>query len=182
MAEQFIGTVKTLWSTNHRDMKLLEPFGYVDPAGKEWIVPAGSFLNGATIPVAFWSIIGSPYVGAFRRASVVHDYYVGEGANPDVNAADRKKADKMFFRACKFDGCSNREASVLYMGVRVGTWYAGQFPSKKKSIFKPKVSSMMKSSADIVLKNKFDRLFFNLEDKLDTIGIDELESKVDALM
>ena len=65
-------------------MELLEDFWYEDPKGKRWNTPKGSTINGATIPKALWSIVGPPFVGKYRRASVIHDYAVGEGSAPDV--------------------------------------------------------------------------------------------------
>ena len=57
-------------------MILKEPFYYIDSKEKQWLVPAGTVVNGATIPFPLWSVIGSPYIGDYRQASVVHDYFV----------------------------------------------------------------------------------------------------------
>lgn len=103
-------------------MILEEEFFYIDKDQKKWVVPKYGELNGATIPRVLWSIIGSPFVGSYRRASVVHDYFVGEGNNPDVTYQERREADKMFFRACRTDGCSWSFAAKLYIGVSVGSW------------------------------------------------------------
>ena len=35
----------------------------------------GRVVDGASIPSVFWSIIGAPYTGKYRDASVIHDYY-----------------------------------------------------------------------------------------------------------
>ena len=117
----FSGYPLTRWKGD-RLMILEEEFFYVDKDQKKWFVPKCSELNGATIPRVLWSIIGSPYVGPYRRASVVHDYFVGEGNNPDVTYQKRREADKMFFRACRTDGCSWSFAAKLYIGVSIGSW------------------------------------------------------------
>ena len=70
---RFEGQVLAAWHDDGRTMTLLEPFGYVDPAGMRWPAPEGSEVNGASIPQAFWSVIGGPFAGRFRNASVVHD-------------------------------------------------------------------------------------------------------------
>ena len=111
-----------------RLMILQEEFYFIDDDGKKWEVPIEAELNGATIPKFLWSTIGPPYVGSYRRASVVHDFFVGEGNNPDVTYPERRKADKMFYQACRADGCSIWEATKLYIGVSIGSW-----TSKKKS-------------------------------------------------
>ena len=118
----FSGLPITRWEEGSRIMTLIEELSYTDRNNTEWKVKKGAELNGATIPRALWSVIGSPYVGRYRRASIVHDYFVGEGSNPDVSYSERRKADKMFFRACRADGCSLKFATLLYIGVSVGSW------------------------------------------------------------
>ena len=69
-----------------------------------------------------WSTIGPPYVGCYRRASIVHDVWVGELDNPPATPQQRKEADRMFYDACLYDGCGKVFAWTLYIGVRLGTW------------------------------------------------------------
>jgi hypothetical protein len=110
----------SLPSKNDRDMLLLEDFTYTDPQGVRWLAPRHSTINGASIPSALWTTVGSPYTGAYRRASIVHDVAC-------VNARtdnDRLKADRMFYDACIDGGCSKRQANLLYMGVRIGAWWS----------------------------------------------------------
>lgn len=133
MEEGFSGEPLTRWDGN-RNMILEEDFYYTDSDGFTWHAPKGSCLNGATIPRAFWNIIGPPYAGKYRRASVVHDVGVGELCNPNVSIEQRKKADKMFYYACRHDGCSKHFASMLYIGVRFGTW-ASTLSTKRSSPF-----------------------------------------------
>jgi hypothetical protein len=77
-----------------------------------------------------WSIVGAPYVGKYRRASVVHDFHVGEGENPNVSRSKRREADKMFYQACRTDKCSVKFAAILYLAVSIGTWFSKKYPSK----------------------------------------------------
>lgn len=121
MSIGFSGEPLTRWDGT-RNMILEKDFYFIDSKGEQWNAKKGSCLNGATIPKALWSVIGAPYVGKYRRASVVHDVAVGELCNPDVSYAERKKADRMFYEACRFDGCNKRFAALLYIGVRFGTW------------------------------------------------------------
>jgi hypothetical protein len=116
----FSGEPKTLWlteaNTPDRRMQMLEDFVFTDPKGKAWGAPKGyDGLNGASIPQALWTLIGSPYTGDYRRAAIVHDYACDNGA-------DRKEADKMFYHACRAGGCSRGQAVLLYVGVRIGSW------------------------------------------------------------
>ncbi len=123
---EFSGEPLTRWDGS-RNMVLEEDFYFIDPKDKQWNAPKGSCLNGATIPRALWSAVGAPYSGRYRRASVVHDVAVGELCNDDVSHSDRKKADRMFYYACREDGCSRRFAFLLYIGVRFGTWRSKRF-------------------------------------------------------
>lgn len=98
-------------------MQLLEDFTYTDPQGRVWRANVNSVVNGASIPQALWSAIGSPYAGKYRNASIVHDVYcvLYEG-----NPSKRKEADIMFAQACLCGGCTPRETRRLYAGVRAG--------------------------------------------------------------
>lgn len=116
----FSGQPLTRWLTEDkpdRKMVLEEAFIFTDPDGKVWEVPAGYSIDGASIPKALWSLIGSPYTGDYRRASIVHDKACDD-AKKDFIA--RRAADRMFFHACRAGGCSTDEAKTLYLGVRIG--------------------------------------------------------------
>jgi Protein of unknown function (DUF1353) len=70
---KFEGRVLASWEDDGRNMRLEEDFAYVDTRGKRWHAGKGSIVNGASIPHALWSVIGGPFEGPFRNASVVHD-------------------------------------------------------------------------------------------------------------
>jgi hypothetical protein len=63
-------------------MVVLNELSYFDSAGKVWTARAGSVVNGASIPRPFWNLIGSPFCGRYRRASVIHDVYCNDGHEP----------------------------------------------------------------------------------------------------
>jgi hypothetical protein len=92
-------------------MRLLDNFGYIDPKAKLWIAPTDSIVDGASIPQAFWSIIGGPFEGKYRNASVVHDV-----------ACERKieswqSVHRMFYDACRCGGVDPLTAKVMYAAV-----------------------------------------------------------------
>ena len=106
-----------------RRMELLSDFWYKDPAGKTWNAPKGSIVDGASIPAALWSTVGSPYTGPYRRASIVHDVACDAADHAADPQAAREAADEMFYNACRAGGCPGWQAQLLYLGVRVGaTW------------------------------------------------------------
>lgn len=118
---EFSGEPEAVWltedGTEDRNMKLFRDFFFKDPSSKKWTAPAGSVVNGASIPRALWVIVGSPYTGDYRRASVVHDVACGEAGGDKTK---RRAADRMFFHACRAGGCSIWQSTLLYLGVRIG--------------------------------------------------------------
>lgn len=118
----FSGEPEARWLTEaapDRDMILIEAFWFQDAKGRRWDAPAGSKVNGASIPRFLWAVIGSPYTGDYRRASIVHDVACDAAVG---DSAARRVADKMFYEACREGGCSRWAATVLYIGVRFGAW------------------------------------------------------------
>ena len=76
--------------------------------------PAGSVVDGASIPQVFWSLVGGPFEGEYRNASVVHDV-----------ACDRKSepweaVHLMFYNACRCGGVGEKKAKLLYWAVYLG--------------------------------------------------------------
>jgi hypothetical protein len=113
---KFVGEVIVRWLEQDgvdRDMELIQPFDYVDAAGKRWGVPKGAIINGASIPQGLW-IFGSPYTGDYRRASVVHDYHC------TIRTEPWEQVHRMFYEASIDGGLSRVSAKVMYSGVRLG--------------------------------------------------------------
>jgi Protein of unknown function (DUF1353) len=107
----FVGVVKTLWSDNGRDMKLLEDFSYVDPDGLLWKAPAGSVTDGASIPRSAWSIIGGPFEGPYRLAAVIHDVAC------EKKERSWESAHEMFYRAMLTAHVNEVQAKIMYAAV-----------------------------------------------------------------
>jgi hypothetical protein len=68
-------------------------------------------INGASIPRLLWSIVGSPFVGDYRRASVLHD------AACDQRDEPHELVHRMFYDASLDDGVAPELASVMYDAV-----------------------------------------------------------------
>jgi len=107
----YIGRVITEWLDDGRQMRLLEPFAYVSHSGTRWDVPQGSVVDGASIPKFAWSIIGGPFEGPYREASVIHDVACVEKTRPwqDVHA--------VFYEAMRESGVGPIKAKVMYAAV-----------------------------------------------------------------
>jgi hypothetical protein len=108
---RFEGEVVASWAENGRDMVLREPFLYIDSANRQWLAPAGSVVNGASIPAAFWSLIGGPFEGKYRNASVVHD------VGCDEMTASWEDVHWMFYEACRCAGVDEFKAKTMYYAV-----------------------------------------------------------------
>ena len=108
---RFVGDVVAKWEADGRDMTLVEPFAYVDPRDTRWDAPAGSVVNGASIPRAFWSLIGGPFEGRFRNASVVHDVACVNRDRP------WQEVHRMFHDACRCGGVGAAKAATMYYAV-----------------------------------------------------------------
>src|SRR5262245_48593654 len=100
----FIGDVVSKWLIDDVTMELLEDFAYVDPKGKRWKAPKGSIINGASIPSIFWTPVGSPYTGPYRKASVVHDVAC------DTKTDTWQDSHRMFYYAMLAGGVSDEKA------------------------------------------------------------------------
>jgi hypothetical protein len=98
-------------NSDGRTAVLLAPFGYVDPVGKKWETPTGWTVDGASIPWPLWSIIGSPWTGKYREASVIHDYYC------DTKSEPWAVVHKTFYTAMLANGVNEMQAKVMYLAV-----------------------------------------------------------------
>ncbi len=108
----FSGPVETRWEPDGVTMVLLNELRYTDPYGEVWVAPAGSRVNGASIPRAFWTIIGGPFEGKYRKASVLHDVAYEK---QDHSWED---ADRMFYNAMRASGVGALTAKTMYYALR----------------------------------------------------------------
>ena len=107
----FSGPVETRWESDGVTMVLLNELRYTDPYGEVWVAPAGSRVNGASIPRAFWSIMGGPFEGKYRKASVLHDVaYEEQRRSP-------KEVDLMFYNAMRASGVGAVTAKTMYYAL-----------------------------------------------------------------
>jgi hypothetical protein len=110
----FTGTVKVEWlqeSGADRQMRLLEHFAFNDPSATVWGVPKGAVINGASIPRPLWTLVGDPYIGDYRNASVVHDYHC------EIRTRSWEEVHRMFYWAMRAGGVGRLRAKVMYAAV-----------------------------------------------------------------
>ena len=115
-AAHFEGEVQTQWLTTdepNREMQLLAPFVFVDQKGERWVANIGDKIDGASIPPFLWSVVGSPYIGDYRRASVIHDVYCHTKTRPS------KEVHRMFYEAMLADNVPEGQGLEFYTAVRL---------------------------------------------------------------
>jgi len=91
--------------------KLEQPFRFRDPNGMLWSAPAGVEVDGASIPQAFWSIIGGPFEGAYINASVIHDHYC------TTRARTAHDTHRNFYYGMRASGVSKWQAKLMHWAV-----------------------------------------------------------------
>lgn len=94
-----------------RTAKTLRALTFTDPAGLQWVVPKGTVVDGASIPQAFFTVIGGPWDGPYRDASIVHDYYCVR-KNRTWQAVHR-----MFYDAMVARNVNPLKAKIMYYAV-----------------------------------------------------------------
>jgi uncharacterized protein DUF1353 len=108
----YSGYVEARWENDGRNMTLLSELRYTDPNGVVWIAPAGSVVDGASIPRSLWSLMGGPFEGKYRNASVLHDVSYDQHTKP------WQECDRMFYNATRCSGVSAVEAGTMYYALR----------------------------------------------------------------
>lgn len=125
VAGQFKGTFSATFDDDGRTVTLIEPYGYIDDETKEWSVPSGWKVDGASIPRPLWSVIGGPFEGKYRNASVIHDYYC------DTKTEAWWSVHRVFYEAMLTSGVDPSKAKVMYLAV---FHFGPRWPSDKTVI------------------------------------------------
>jgi hypothetical protein len=126
----YSGFPETRWDPNGRSMTLLNELRYTDPQGNVWIAPAGSKVDGASIPRSLWTIMGGPFEGKYRNASVLHDVAYEQHDRP------WQECDRMFYNAMRCSGVGAVESKTMYYSLyKFGRHW--KFTVKKAKPVKP---------------------------------------------
>jgi hypothetical protein len=126
----YSGFPETRWDPNGRSMTLLNELRYTDPQGLVWVAPAGSKVDGASIPRTLWTIMGGPFEGKYRNASVLHDVAYDQHDRP------WQECDRMFYNAMRCSGVGAVEAKTMYYSLyKFGRHW--KFSVKKAKPVKP---------------------------------------------
>ena len=147
----FVGIIKTKWSQQNDFMILLEPVSYTDGNGKKWIVPKGAVVNGSSIPVDLWSVLGyAPYNGPHRIASVFHDYYT------EKQTSTWQTTHQMYYDACLCSGVPIIKAKLMFAAL----WHFGpKWGFSAKTFRGPLSTNQKKEKLQQYLRNTYDPSF-----------------------
>lgn len=99
------------WLDDGRQMRITKATAYVQAEGRRWPVPKDTIVDGASIPRAFWSLIGGPFEGKYRNASVVHDHHC------DTRTQPWKDTHRAFHLAMRCSGVGKARAKILFYAV-----------------------------------------------------------------
>lgn len=129
----YVGKFIAEFGGDGRKVKLIEPYGYVDPAGEQWKVPAGYLTDGASVPSALWALY-PPFTGAYRSAAVIHDYYC------DNQQRSWQDTHKVFYNAMRAADVDENTAKIMYGAVYLfgPRWGPGTAPGQRNAT--PRVS------------------------------------------
>ncbi len=108
---EYLDPLEVRLGTDGRTMTLLADARYRGPSSRLWSVSKGDVIDGASIPRAFWSIMGGPFEGKYRDASIFHDVECVRKNQPwqDVH--------EMFYLAMRCSGVSETKAKLMYWAV-----------------------------------------------------------------
>lgn len=132
----YSGEPVTKWDSDGRTMTLLSEIRYTDPKGEVWVAPSGSVVDGASIPRSLWSVMGGPFEGKYRNASVLHDVSYDQHNRP------WQECDRMFYNAMRCSGVGKVEAGTMYYALyKFGHHW--KFEVKKAKALKPKEAAKL---------------------------------------
>lgn len=88
-------------------------------------VKKGLETDGASIPKFLWSIVGSPYLGSYRKAAIIHDGLYR------THKLSKTKSDFLFLEMMKSQNVHFLKRHLIFLGVFLFGWFS--YTSKKQS-------------------------------------------------
>lgn len=100
-----------------------------------FIVPKNFIYDGASIPRALWSFVGTPYSCKYDTPGCIHDYLYSKSSDDIINSnnvkttLDRYTADYIFRDLLCKNGVNTMLAYIMYFIVRCfgGLYYKQQY-------------------------------------------------------
>ncbi|HTV53686.1 MAG TPA: DUF1353 domain-containing protein [Terriglobia bacterium] len=132
----FYGTLKLQPTGDGVHMKVLELYSYKDAYGHILSAQPGFPTDGASIPRALWTVVGSPFTGKYVGAAVIHD------VGCESHKYSWQVTDRMFYDAMLDLGVGNHLAKLMYYGVRLGgpKWESVTLAASTEAELKAKIA------------------------------------------
>ena len=143
----FTGAIVVTLLDDGRYVQLMQPVSYIDGAGLAWAVPKDAKLDGASIPRPLWSLIGGPFEGKYRNASVFHDWYC------DTRERPWQSVHRMFYEAMLTSGVNTTLAKIMYAGVYWGGPRWAPATSDNMRVFRDAVAGPAPQTIQEVVKH-----------------------------
>lgn len=128
MTEKFLDPLDAEFLPDGYHWRLLRPVDLDDVLIGHISVPAGFETDLGSIPRIFWNLL--PPIGPASQAFVVHDYLYSR------QIISRSDADEVLLRAMFSTGTHWAACWLIYLGVRIGGWYAWNQDADKNGIKK----------------------------------------------
>ena len=90
------------------------------------VIPSGFSTDGASIPRLLWSLLGiNPFSPKIITAAICHDFIF----NPII-CKNPREADGLMIKICKEHGMSKWHATMVHIGLTLGSWIPFYFTSR----------------------------------------------------
>jgi endonuclease G, mitochondrial len=107
---RYEGVIVAKFLDDGRNLRIEQPFKYVDARAVDWDVPAGTITDGASVPRFFW-VMFAPFAGKYRAAAVVHDRFC------QTRSRGWRQTHEMFYEAMRASGVDDITAKAMYAAV-----------------------------------------------------------------
>ena len=108
---RYVGELVVRLLPDGRRVQLFQEFGFIDSGQTTWHVPSDAIVDGASIPQALWPLMGGPFEGKYRDASVIHDYHC------DTRTRSWQAVHRVFYDAMRVSGVGETRAKIMYAAV-----------------------------------------------------------------
>lgn len=109
----FVGATIVDFEENGHGVRLRRDLVYHDTQGRLWSAPEGTICRGECLPPGVWNLLGPPFFGPHREASIIHEHYcrMRAGVASDVH--------QMFYEACRAGGVAEPVARLALRELRL---------------------------------------------------------------
>ncbi len=111
MTSKYEGEATVTLLDDGRNVRLESELVFIDADSLRWPVPKGAVVDGASIPKLFWSVIGGPFEGKYRKASIIHDWFC------DRRTRSWQATHKVFYEAMLASQVLVAHAKIMYFTV-----------------------------------------------------------------